>query len=90
MDIKKYEFEYRIADVIPMLDEMHLWGTMSLIRDLKSVVDEIEKIKNQVIDEFVAKAEEWNNNIKSIRNKDGFFTIENICEIAEQMKVGAV
>lgn len=90
MDIKRFGFEYRIAEVMPMLDEMHLWGTMSLIRDLKSVVDEIEKIKNQTIDEFVANAEKWNNNIKSIRNEDGFFTIENIRDIARQMKAGAV
>lgn len=46
----------------------------------------IQEIKNQVIDEFVANAEEWNNNIKSIRNEEAFFTIENIRKIAEQMK----
>lgn len=43
---------------------------------------------NKAIDEFVANAERWNNNIKSIRNEDGFFTIENIRDIAEQMKAG--
>lgn len=47
-----------------------------------------ELIRNKAIDEFVAKAEEWNNNIESIRNEDGFFTIENIRKIAEQMKAG--
>jgi hypothetical protein len=44
---------------------------------------------NKAIDEFVANAEEWNNNIKSIRNEDGFFTIEDIRKVAEQMKAGA-
>ena len=45
-----------------------------------------DEIRNKAIDEFVAKAEEWNNNIKSIRNEDGFFTIENIRKIAEKIK----
>lgn len=49
---------------------------------------DIQEIRNQAIDEFVANAERWNNNIKSIRNEDGFFTIENIRDIAEQMKAG--
>lgn len=49
-----------------------------------------QEIRNQTIDEFVANAEKWNNNIKSIRNEDGVFTIENIRKVAEQMKVGAV
>ena len=56
----------------------------------KIVVPTEAEIRNQVIDEFVAKSEEWNNNIKSIRNEDGFFTIENIRDIARQMKAGAV
>lgn len=61
-----------------------------LIRQVNEANLKTEKLlldnRNRVIDEFVTKAEEWNNNIKSIRNEDGFFTIENICEIAEQMK----
>ena len=65
-----------------------------LIRQVNEANLKTEKLlldnRNRVIDEFVTKAEEWNNNIKSIRNEDGFFTIENICEIAEQMKAGAV
>jgi hypothetical protein len=48
------------------------------------------ELRAKAIDEFVANAEKWNNNIKSIRNEEAFFTIENICEIAEQMKAGAV
>ena len=65
--------------------------------DMQKIVDEkvaqieldIQEIKNQTIDEFVANAEKWNNNIKSIRNEEAFFTIENIRKIAEQMKGGA-
>jgi hypothetical protein len=45
---------------------------------------------NKAIDEFIAIMEEWNDNIKSIRNEDAFFTIENIRKVAEQMKAGAV
>ena len=44
------------------------------------------ELRAKAIDEFVANAEKWNNNIKSIRNEDGFFTIENIRDIARQMK----
>lgn len=55
----------------------------------KIIVPTEAEIRNQAIDEFVANAEKWNNNIKSIRNEDGFFTIENIRDIAEQMKAGA-
>lgn len=65
---------------------------------LQEIIDEkvaqikldIQEIRNQAIDEFVANAEKWNNNIKSIRNEDGVFTIENIRKIAEHMKAGAV
>ena len=49
-----------------------------------------KEIGVKVIDEFVAIMEEWNDNIKSIRNKDAFFTIENIRKVAEQMKAGGV
>ena len=45
-----------------------------------------KEIEAKVIDEFVAIMEEWNDNIKSIRNEDAFFTIENIHKVAEQMK----
>lgn len=54
MDIKRYDFEHRIAEVMPMLEEHYLYGTKSLIRDLKRVVDEIEEIRNEVIDEFTS------------------------------------
>lgn len=48
------------------------------------------ELRAKVIDVFVANAEKWNNNIKSIRNEDGVFTIENIRKIAEQMKAGGI
>ena len=44
------------------------------------------KTRNETIDEFVAIMEEWNNNVKSIRNEDALFTIENIRKVAERMK----
>lgn len=44
------------------------------------------KVRNKTIDEFVTIMEEWNNIIKSIRNEDALFTIENIRKVAEQMK----
>lgn len=44
------------------------------------------ELQNKVIDEFVENMEEWNNNIKSIRNEEAFFTIEDIRKVAEQMK----
>ena len=44
------------------------------------------KTRNETIDEFVAIMEEWNDNIKSIRNEEAFFTIEDIRKVAEQMK----
>lgn len=56
----------------------------------KIIVPTEAEIRAKAIDEFVANAERWNNNIKSIRNEDGVFTIENIRKVAEQMKVGAV
>ena len=45
-----------------------------------------KEIRAKVIDEFVAIMEEWNDNIKSIRNEEAFFTIEDIRKVAEQMK----
>lgn len=52
MDIKRFDFEYRIAEVIPMLEEKQLYGTKALIRDLKSVVDKTEEIRAKTIDDF--------------------------------------
>lgn len=46
------------------------------------------KVRNKTINEFVAIMEEWNDNIKSIRNEDAFFTIEDIRKVAKQMKAG--
>ena len=45
-----------------------------------------KEIRAKAIDEFVENMEEWNNNIKSIRNEEAFFTIEDIRKVAEQMK----
>ena len=50
MDIKRYDFDYRIAEVMPMLEEKQLYGTKALIRDLKTVVDEIQEIRAKAID----------------------------------------
>lgn len=60
-------------------------GGLSLEMAIQAL-EENEEYKAKVIDEFVAIMEEWNDNIKSIRNEDAFFTIENIRKVAEQMK----
>lgn len=59
-----------------------------LIKQLNQSNLKTEEIRNKAIDEFVKKMEEWNENVKLIRNEDVFFTIENIRKIAEQMKGG--
>ena len=58
MDIKRYDFDYRIAEVMPMLEEKQLYGTKALIRDLKTVVDEIQEIRAKTIDEFAEQLKE--------------------------------
>lgn len=63
-------------------------GGLSLEMAIQAL-EEIEEYRAKVIDEFVAIMEEWNDNIKSIRNEDAFFTIEDIRKVAEQMKAGA-
>lgn len=63
MDIKRYDFDYRIAEVMPMLEEKQLYGTKALIRDLKTVVDEIQEIRAKAIDIVNQFAEEYNNDM---------------------------
>lgn len=56
-------------------------------KELSNLMKEHDKeIRAKAINEFVTIMEEWNDNIKSIRNEDAFFTIENIHKVAEQMK----
>jgi len=52
MDIKEFDFEHRIEKVMPMLEEKQLYGTMSLIMDLKKIVGNSVEIRNAAIDEF--------------------------------------
>lgn len=96
MDIKRYDFDYRIAEVMPILEEKQLYGTKALIRDLKRVVDEIEEIRNKTIYEFAEmlkeKYEEHNFDL-CLRQND-YYSYSNSCmlfesyidEIAEQLK----
>lgn len=72
--------EWRIFSRYEVLD--------NAIQKLAQYEDDVfqKEIRNKAIDEFVENMEKWNNCIKSIRNEDGFFTIENIRKIAEQMK----
>lgn len=101
MDIKRFDFEYRIAEVIPMLEEKQLYGTKALIRDLKSVVDKTEEIRANAIDEFAEKIKKkgvedgWNCDdfygdscgvISCKECENGF--LREIDEIAEQLKEG--
>lgn len=41
---------------------------------------------NSAIDDFLEEMEKWNSKIKFMRNENAFFTIENIREVAEQLK----
>jgi uncharacterized membrane-anchored protein len=59
-----------------------------LIKAMQYDRNQYEKGYKDAIDEFVEKMEAWNENIKSIRNEDAFFTIEAIREIEKQMKGG--
>lgn len=61
-------------------------GRMYATNEVVRLQKELKEIKAKAIDEFVANAERWNNNIKSIRNEEAFFTIEDIRKVAEQMK----
>ena len=40
----------------------------------------------KAIDDFLEEMEKWNSQIKFMRNENAFFTIENIREVAEQLK----
>ena len=77
-------------------DKLHTFDTniTAMCTDVANRLEFLEKEKQEIrvntIDEFVANAEGWNNSIKSIRNEEAFFTIEDICKVAEQMKAGAV
>ena len=41
---------------------------------------------DKAIDDFLEEMEKWNSQIKFIRDENAFFTIENIREVAEQLK----
>ena len=45
-----------------------------------------KEIRNKGIDDFLEEMEKWNSQIKFMRNENAFFTIENIREVAEQLK----
>ena len=45
-----------------------------------------KNIWNSAIDDFLEEMEKWNSQIKFMRNENAFFTIENIREVAEQLK----
>ena len=40
----------------------------------------------KAIDEFLEEMEKWNSQIKFMRNESAFFTIDNVREVAEQLK----
>lgn len=89
MDIKRFDFEYRIAEVIPMLEEKQLYGTKALIRDLKSVVDKTEEIRAKSIDEFAEELKQDYRFESICRDDVSFYEYcKKIERIAEQLKVG--
>ena len=97
MDIKRYDFDHRVAEVMPMLEEKQLYGTKSLIRDLKMVVDEVDKIRKSTIDKFTEKicVECGRNSLPVVYNgiKADFVTLDMVMEIimgiAKELKAGA-
>lgn len=95
MDIKRFDFDYRIAEVLPMLEDKQLYGTKALIRDLKSVVDKTEEIRTKTIDEFAERLKDslMHNYRHLLRvDTDGFEWLTtdavgtHINEIAEEMR----
>ena len=40
----------------------------------------------KAVDEFLEEMEKWNSQIKFMRNESAFFTIDNVREVAEQLK----
>ena len=90
MDIKRYDFDYRIAEVMPMLEEKQLYGTKALIRDLKTVVDKIQEIRAKAIDEFTEKIQWEYLNSCGLKQREIDFLVAVSSMVAEQMKVGGI
>ena len=76
--------------------KLHTFDTniTAMCTDVANRLEFLEKEKQEIraktIDEFVAIAEQRNNNRESIRNEQAFFTIKDIRKVAERMKAGAV
>ncbi len=77
--VSKRDFDRRISEVIEMLKEKQLYGTISLINDLKYYLDLAVEERNKTVDDTVKAIKELYN-----------FTIleeEEIDEIVRQLKL---
>lgn len=78
-NVSKRDFGRRISEVIEMLEEKQLYGTISLIKDLKYYLDLAVEERNKTIDDTVKAIKELYN-----------FTIleeEEIDEMVKQLKL---
>lgn len=73
--VSKRDFDRRISEVIEMLKEKQLYGTISLINDLKYYLDLAVEERNKTIDDTVKAIKELYN-----------FTILEEVEIDEMVK----
>lgn len=76
--VSKRDFGRRISEVIEMLEEKQLYGTISLINDLKYYLDLAVEERNKAIDDTV----------KSIKGLYAFTILEEeeIDEMVRQLK----
>lgn len=76
--VSKRDFDRRISEVVEMLEEKQLYGTISLINDLKYYLDLAVEERNKAIDDTV----------KAIKGLYAFTILEEeeIDEIVRQLK----
>lgn len=77
--VSKRDFGRRISEVIEMLEEKQLYGTISLIKDLKYYLDLAVEERNKAIDDTV----------KAIKGLYAFTILEEeeIDEMVRQLKL---
>lgn len=77
--VNRRDFDRRISEVIEMLEEKQLYGTISLIKDLKYYLDLAVEGRNKAIDDTV----------KAIKGLYAFTILEEeeIDEMVRQLKL---
>nr|DAW61248.1 MAG TPA: hypothetical protein [Caudoviricetes sp.] len=96
--VSNQDFDRRISEVVEMLEEKQLYGTISLIKDLKYYLDLAIEEKNKAIDNFQneLKNHYTEYNIDSVLEDTEFYSYTTACdyledyidEIAEKLKKG--